>query len=157
MRRQRKPMQHWGSWVDGNTAEGVLNRYRNTPDLPAVVIITPNDHGSAAGADPFHPGRTEPVPDLAEHPRAQAVRHRGPVPARPSHPPGDRRRRPRHVPAAVAWHARALRDPSRRAGAQSRHPAAAALEVTGGTGHLTQAPTTGLNTMSPAAVTRSRR
>jgi hypothetical protein len=69
VRWQRKPVQYWGSWVDATTAEGALNRYRATPDVPSVVIITPNDHGGSFGADPFHPERLDPVPSLAEQSR----------------------------------------------------------------------------------------
>ncbi len=69
VRRQGKPVQYWGSWVDANTAEGALNRYRATPDIPSVVIITPNDHGGACSGDPFHPDRHESVPSLAEQSR----------------------------------------------------------------------------------------
>ncbi|MCX7380417.1 MAG: CocE/NonD family hydrolase [Alphaproteobacteria bacterium] len=66
VRRQGKPVQYWGSWVDANTAEGALNRYRATPDVPSVVIITPNDHGGGFGADPFYPERLDPIPAVAE-------------------------------------------------------------------------------------------
>lgn len=66
VRREGKPAQFWASWLDGNTAEGALNRYRCAPEVPAEVIITPNDHIGGANADPFLPGSTAPLPSISE-------------------------------------------------------------------------------------------
>jgi uncharacterized protein len=66
VRRERIPVQYWGSWVDANTADAALNRYRSTPGIPSVIIITANNHGGNIGADPFFPERRDPVPTLAE-------------------------------------------------------------------------------------------
>jgi hypothetical protein len=70
VRRERKPVQYWGSWVDANTADAALNRYHSTPEIPSSIIITANNHGGNIGADPFFPDRRdEPVPSLAEQDR----------------------------------------------------------------------------------------
>lgn len=66
VRRDRIPVQYWGSWVDANTADAALNRYRSTPGIPSVMIITGNNHHGDIGADPFFPERRDPVPTLAE-------------------------------------------------------------------------------------------
>ncbi|MBI1777077.1 MAG: CocE/NonD family hydrolase [Proteobacteria bacterium] len=66
LRRENKPVQYWGSWVDTITGEGSLNRHRSAPDLPSVVFITANNHGGDLRADPFLPERLDPVPSLAE-------------------------------------------------------------------------------------------
>ncbi|MFV3126929.1 CocE/NonD family hydrolase [Niveispirillum sp. KHB5.9] len=64
IRQQRKPVQYWGSWVDGGTAEAALARYRSAPDVPMEVWITANSHQHDVGADPFLPERREPLPDM---------------------------------------------------------------------------------------------
>jgi len=69
LRRERKPVQYWGSWVDTNCADGALNRYRSTPEVPTVVIITSNNHNGEIGADPFFPDRTTPIPSVEEQRR----------------------------------------------------------------------------------------
>jgi predicted acyl esterase len=65
VRRHAKPVQYWASWVDANTAEGALSRYRSTPDVPSVIVITANDH-VGVGADPFFPDHREPFPPIEE-------------------------------------------------------------------------------------------
>jgi uncharacterized protein len=70
VRRERKPVQYWGSWVDANTADESLDRYFSTPEVPSVIIITANDHSGEIRADPFFPGRREdPMPSLIEQDR----------------------------------------------------------------------------------------
>ena len=69
VRREKKPVQYWGSWIDCNTAEAALSRFRSAPDVPAVVIITANTHGGDIGADPFFPDREAPLPSVAEQHR----------------------------------------------------------------------------------------
>lgn len=64
--REKKPVQYWGSWLDANTADEALNRYRSTQEIPSVVIITANDHGGGVGADPFFPERLDPLPSMEE-------------------------------------------------------------------------------------------
>lgn len=66
VRREKKPVQFWGSWMDANTGEEAINRYRSAPEVPSVTVITATDHGSGVNADPFFPDRTEPFPSLAE-------------------------------------------------------------------------------------------
>jgi predicted acyl esterase len=66
VRRERKPVQFWGSWMDANTAEEAINRYRSAPEVPNVTVITATDHGSGVNADPFFADRTEPFPSQRE-------------------------------------------------------------------------------------------
>lgn len=63
IRRESKPVQYWGSWMDGGTAEAALARFRSGPQLPTDVWITANNHGHTVGADPLRPGSAEPIPD----------------------------------------------------------------------------------------------
>ena len=67
IRRERKPVQYWGSWLDAGMAEAALARYRSAPEVPAEVWITANNHGQSVGADPFFPD------DRAPRPAADAV------------------------------------------------------------------------------------
>jgi uncharacterized protein len=66
VRREKKPVQFWASWLDANTANGALIRYRCAPEVPAVVVITPNEHGGGVAADPFFPRRVTAVPPLPD-------------------------------------------------------------------------------------------
>ena len=66
VRREKKPVQYWGSWMDANTADEAINRYRSAPGVPNVTIITATDHGSGVNADPFFADRTEPFPSQLE-------------------------------------------------------------------------------------------
>ncbi len=65
VRRQNKPVQYWGSWMDGGTAEGALARYRSAPQVPMELWITANNHPGNVGADPFFPRDRRPRPTLA--------------------------------------------------------------------------------------------
>ncbi len=53
IRRERKPVQYWGSWMDAGTADSALARFLSAPEVPMEVWITPNDHGNMMGCDPF--------------------------------------------------------------------------------------------------------
>jgi putative CocE/NonD family hydrolase len=66
IRRERKPVQYWGSWMDAGTAEAALARFRSAPDVPMEIWITANDHSNTRNADPFAPDRTAPVPTFDE-------------------------------------------------------------------------------------------
>jgi len=37
LRREAKPAQIWGSWIDGGTAEAALARYRSAPEVPMDI------------------------------------------------------------------------------------------------------------------------
>jgi len=69
VRREKKPVQYWGSWIDCNTAEAALSRFRSAPDVPAELIITANTHGGEKRADPLLPEIEAPMPTLAEQER----------------------------------------------------------------------------------------
>jgi putative CocE/NonD family hydrolase len=62
IRRERKPVQYWGSWMDAGTADSALSRFRSAPEVPMEVWITPNDHGNVTGCDPFAPDDQTPKP-----------------------------------------------------------------------------------------------
>lgn len=62
IRRERKPVQYWGSWIDGGTAEAALARYRSAPEAPMEIWITGNDHAGRVSADPFLPEDSPPFP-----------------------------------------------------------------------------------------------
>lgn len=62
IRREGKPVQYWGSWVDAGTAEAALARFRSAPETPMEIWITANNHGHNIGADPFHPDHKMPTP-----------------------------------------------------------------------------------------------
>lgn len=64
IRAEQKPVQYWGSWVDGGTAEAALARFRSAPEVPMEVWITANSHQHDVGADPFFPDRRTPLPDV---------------------------------------------------------------------------------------------
>lgn len=66
LRQAKVPVQYWGSWLDGGTAESVLARFRSLPDVPMEVWITANDHSNFQNADPFFPDVTEPKPALSD-------------------------------------------------------------------------------------------
>jgi len=68
IRRERKPVQYWGSWMDAGTADGALARYRSAPEVPMEVWITANDHQNAVGCDPFR------LPDRAPQPGVERLR-----------------------------------------------------------------------------------
>jgi uncharacterized protein len=62
IRRERKPVQYWGSWMDAGTADGALARFRSAPEVPMEVWITANDHSNAIGCDPLRPYDRAPYP-----------------------------------------------------------------------------------------------
>lgn len=72
IRREKKPVQYWGSWLDGGTAEAALARFRSAPEVPMEVWITGNDHTNIHNADPFAPARTAPVPTFDEQNQMQS-------------------------------------------------------------------------------------
>jgi putative CocE/NonD family hydrolase len=66
VRRERKPVQYWASWMDANTGDEAINRFRSAPEVPSMTIITGNDHGGGVRADPFFPNSTDPLPAMDE-------------------------------------------------------------------------------------------
>jgi len=66
VRRQAKPVQYWGSWMDANTGDEAINRFRSAPGVASVTIITANNHGGDFLADPFFPDSTDPLPAMDE-------------------------------------------------------------------------------------------
>jgi len=69
VRREKKPVQYWGSWIDANTGDSALSRYLSTPLVPSVMIITANNHVGDIGGDPFFPERRDPIPSIDEQNR----------------------------------------------------------------------------------------
>ncbi|MCJ1401054.1 hypothetical protein MMC11_004266 [Xylographa trunciseda] len=66
VRREGKPVQYWGSWMDANTGDEAINRFRSAPEVPSVIIITANDHGGGVRVDPFFPDSINPLPAMDE-------------------------------------------------------------------------------------------
>lgn len=66
IRRRAAPVQYWGSWMDGGTAEAALARFRSVPHSPMEVWITANSHPNTVGADPFFPEDRAPRPAVAD-------------------------------------------------------------------------------------------
>lgn len=64
VREQKKPVQFWASWLDANTADEAINRFRNAPGIPTEVFITAHDHRGAVRVDPLLPGRKDPLPSV---------------------------------------------------------------------------------------------
>lgn len=64
LRREAKPAQIWGSWMDAGTAAAALARYHSAPEVPMEIWITANDHPNSTFADPFFPGQDAPRPSL---------------------------------------------------------------------------------------------
>lgn len=62
IRREAKPVQYWGSWMDGGTADSALTRFNAAPEVPMDVWITANDHGNVSGNDPLRPSERAPIP-----------------------------------------------------------------------------------------------
>jgi putative CocE/NonD family hydrolase len=62
LRRERKPMMVWGSWLDATTADAALSLYRSAPESPLELWITANNHGHNRNADPFFPTQSDPNP-----------------------------------------------------------------------------------------------
>jgi uncharacterized protein len=66
IRKQRKPVQYWGSWMDAGTAEAALARFRSAPEAPAEIWITAHDHGQTLQTDPFAAVPKAPVPSVED-------------------------------------------------------------------------------------------
>jgi putative CocE/NonD family hydrolase len=64
--KQKKPVQFWASWLDANTADEAINRFRSTPGVPTELFITPNDHSGGVRLDPLLPGKNDPIPSIEE-------------------------------------------------------------------------------------------
>lgn len=80
IRRERKPVQYWGSWMDAGTAETALARFRSAPEVPMEIWITGNDHSNYRLTDPFLPDEHAPRPALETQLESQvafAARIRG--------------------------------------------------------------------------------
>ncbi|HEX7681707.1 MAG TPA: CocE/NonD family hydrolase, partial [Thermoanaerobaculia bacterium] len=65
------PMMGWCGWLDANSCEGVLIRYR-TFSNPQVVVVGPLSHGGEFNIDPFAKSHTPPVPAVDEQLKVQA-------------------------------------------------------------------------------------
>jgi hypothetical protein len=65
IRKRALPVQYWGGWMDGGTAEAALARFRSAPEVPMEVWITANNHPNSVGADPFFPNDRSPRPAIA--------------------------------------------------------------------------------------------
>ncbi|MCC7410547.1 MAG: CocE/NonD family hydrolase [Gammaproteobacteria bacterium] len=63
LRRERKPMMVWGSWLDATTAEAALALFRSARGVPMEIWITGNNHANEINADPFFPERRTPAPE----------------------------------------------------------------------------------------------
>lgn len=66
IRREAKPVQYWGSWMDAGTADGALARFRSAPEVPMEIWLTANDHGNFTGCDPLRPESRAPAPSPEE-------------------------------------------------------------------------------------------
>jgi putative CocE/NonD family hydrolase len=66
VRREKKPVQYWASWMDATTGDEAINRFRSAPEVPSVIIITANDHGGNILADPFFLDSIDPLPAMEE-------------------------------------------------------------------------------------------
>jgi putative CocE/NonD family hydrolase len=65
------PMMVWCSWMDAGTADGALNRFRNSSN-PQVTVIGAYTHGGGHGADPLLGNFDPPNPPQKEQMRIQA-------------------------------------------------------------------------------------
>lgn len=59
------PMMVWCGWLDANSCQGALIRYR-TLSNPQVVVIGPLSHGGSFNVDPFAANHLPPVPTRQE-------------------------------------------------------------------------------------------
>ena len=75
MRRQIEgsnvPMMVWCGWLDANSCQGALGRYR-TFSNPQLVVIGPLSHGGGFNADPFAAKHLPPVPTEEEQFKREA-------------------------------------------------------------------------------------
>jgi putative CocE/NonD family hydrolase len=65
------PMMVWCGWLDANSCEGALIRYR-TLSNPQVVVIGPLSHGGDFNVDPFAANHSPPVPTRPEQLKMEA-------------------------------------------------------------------------------------
>jgi uncharacterized protein len=65
------PMMVWCGWLDANSCEGTLIRYR-TFSNPQIVVIGPLSHGGSFNVDPFVTQHTPPTPPLEEQFKMEA-------------------------------------------------------------------------------------
>jgi putative CocE/NonD family hydrolase len=65
------PMMVWCGWMDANTCEGALIRYRTFTN-PQVVVIGPLSHGGGYNADPFAASHNPPAPPQPEQYKIEA-------------------------------------------------------------------------------------
>jgi putative CocE/NonD family hydrolase len=67
----RVPMMIWCGWLDANSCQGALIRYR-TLSNPQVVVIGPLSHGGSFNVDPFAAKHLPPVPTREEQFKMEA-------------------------------------------------------------------------------------
>lgn len=65
------PMMIWCGWLDANSCQGALIRYR-TLSNPQVVVIGPLSHGGSFNVDPFAAKHLPPVPTREEQFKMEA-------------------------------------------------------------------------------------
>jgi uncharacterized protein len=65
------PMMVWCGWLDANSCQGALMRYR-TVSNPQVVVIGPLSHGGDFNVDPFAENHLPPVPTRQEQLKMEA-------------------------------------------------------------------------------------
>ena len=65
------PMMVWCGWLDANSCQGALIRYR-TLSNPQVVVIGPLSHGGSFNVDPFAANHSPPVPTRQEQLKMEA-------------------------------------------------------------------------------------
>ena len=65
------PMMVWCGWLDANSCQGALTRYR-TLSNPQVVVIGPLSHGGSFNVDPFAANHLPPVPMRQEQLKMEA-------------------------------------------------------------------------------------
>jgi len=65
------PMMVWCGWLDANSCEGALDRYR-TLSNPQVLVIGPLSHGGDYNVDPFAANHLPPVPTRQEQLKMEA-------------------------------------------------------------------------------------
>lgn len=70
IRSRKLPVQYWGSWMDGGTAEAAIARFRSAPEVPMEVWITANNHPNTVGADPLLADDRAPRPTLEAQQRS---------------------------------------------------------------------------------------
>lgn len=65
------PMMVWCGWLDANSCQGALIRYR-TLSNPQVLVIGPLSHGGDFNVDPFAGNHSPPVPTRQEQLKIEA-------------------------------------------------------------------------------------